>query len=120
MKTGDRLTYRTYKTYRDKLNHMIRKNKNKHYVQYFFDAKNDTRKIWKQINKIIHNGKNKDNTNCIKTSHEIENNSHAIGSNFSNYFTAIPNAQNLVSFSVFLDIAKAFNTVDHRMLLLKP
>ena len=38
-------------------------------------------KIWKQINKIIHNGENKDNINCIKTSHRIENNPHVIGKN---------------------------------------
>ena len=53
------------------------------------------KKTWKQINKIIHKGKNKDNINCIKTSHRIENNPHVIGNKFNNYFTTI--AQNLVS-----------------------
>ena len=64
-------------------------------------------KIWKQINKIIHKGENKDNINCIKTSHGIENNK-AIGNKFNNYFTTI--AQNLISniktipnFQQFLD-----------------
>ena len=52
-------------------------------------------KTWKQINKIIHKGKNKDNINCIKTSHEIEKHPHVIGNKFNNYFTTI--AQNLVS-----------------------
>ena len=66
------------------------------------------KKIWKQINKIIHKGKNKDNNNCIKTSHGIENNPRAIGNKFNNYFTTI--TQNLVSkikttpdFQQFLD-----------------
>ena len=52
-------------------------------------------KMWKQINKIIHNSENKDNTNCIKTSHRIGNKPHVIGNKFNNYFTTI--AQNLVS-----------------------
>ena len=107
IKTGDRLTYCRYKTYRDNLNHLIRKNK-KHYTQCFFYARNDMKKTWKQINKIIHKGKNKDNINCIKTSHRIENNPHVIDNKFNNYFTTI--AQNLVSkietvpdFQQFLD-----------------
>ena len=53
------------------------------------------KKMWQQINKIIHKGKNKDNINCIKTSHRIENKPHVIGNKFNNYFTTI--AQNLVS-----------------------
>ena len=108
IKTGDQLTYCRYKTYRDNLNHLIRKSKKKHYTQYFFDAKNDMKKMWRQINKIIHKGKNKDNINCIKTSHRIENNPYVLDKKFNNYFTTI--AQNLVSklkttpdFQQFLD-----------------
>ena len=108
IKTGDQLTYCRYKTYRDNLNHLIRKSKKKYYTQYFFDAKNDMKKMWRQINKIIHKGENKDNINCIKTSHGIENKPHVIGNKFNNYFTTI--AQNLVSkiksapdFQQFLD-----------------
>ena len=66
------------------------------------------KKMWRQINKIIHKGENKDNINCIKTSHGIENNAHVIGNKFNNYFKTI--AQNLVSkiktapdFQQFLD-----------------
>ena len=66
------------------------------------------KKIWKQINKIIHKGENKDNINCIKTSHGIENNPHAISNKFNSYCTTI--AQNVVSktktapdFQQFLD-----------------
>ena len=44
-------------------------------------------KIWKQINKTIHKGKNKNNINCIKTSHRIEIKPYAIGNKFNNYFT---------------------------------
>ena len=53
------------------------------------------KKMWRQINKIVHKGKNKDNINCIKTSHETENNPNVTGNKFNNYFTTI--AQNLVS-----------------------
>ena len=59
-------------------------------------------------NKIKHKGKNKDNINCIKTSHRIENNPYVLDKKFNNYFTTI--AQNLVSklkttpdFQQFLD-----------------
>ena len=51
--------------------------------------------MWRQINKIIHKGENKDNINCVKTSRGIENKPHVIGNKFNNYFTTI--AQNLVS-----------------------
>ena len=53
------------------------------------------KKTWKRINKITQKNKNKENINCIKTSHGMENNPHAIRNKFSNYFTTI--AQNLVS-----------------------
>ena len=66
------------------------------------------KKTWKQINKIIHKGKNKDNINCIKTSRGIENNPHVTGNKFNNYFTT--RTQSLVSkikttpgFQQFLD-----------------
>ena len=95
IKTGDQLTYCRYKTYRDNLNHLIRKSKKKYYTQYFFDAKNAMKKMWRQINEIIHKGENKDNINCVKTSRGIENKPHVIGNKFNNYFTTI--AQNLVS-----------------------
>ena len=94
IKTGDRLIYRRYKTYRDNLNHLIRKNKKRNYTQYFFDTKNDMKKNMKAI---IHKGKNKDNIN-----------SHVLGNKFNNYFRTI--AQNLASkfkttpdFQQFLD-----------------
>lgn len=47
-------------------------------------------KIWKQINKAIHKGKNKHNINCIKTSRRIENKPYAIGNKFNNNFTTKP------------------------------
>ena len=94
IKTGDQLTYCKYKTYRDNLNHLIRKSNKKH-TQYFFDATNDIKKMRRQINTIIHKGENKDNINCIKTSCGIENKPHVIGNKFNNYFTTT--AQNLVS-----------------------
>ena len=53
------------------------------------------KKTRQEINEIMHKGKNKDYINCIKTSNGIENNPHAIGNKFNNYFTTI--AQNLVS-----------------------
>ena len=66
------------------------------------------KKMWRQTNKIINKGENKDNINCIKASHGIENNPHVLGNKFNNYFTTI--AENLVSkiktapdFQQFLD-----------------
>ena len=66
------------------------------------------KKMWRQTNKIINKGENKDNINCIKASHGIENNPHVLGNKFNNYFTTI--AENRVSkiktapdFQQFLD-----------------
>ena len=47
------------------------------------------KKMWRQINKIIHKGEKKDNINCIKTSRGIENKPQVIGKKFNNYFTTI-------------------------------
>ena len=44
---------------------------------------------WKQINKIIHKGKNKGNINCTKTSHGTEYNPHTIGNKINKYFRTI-------------------------------
>ena len=94
IKIRDPLFYCRYKTYRDNLNHLIRKSKKQHYNQYFCDPKNDVKKTRKQINKIILKSKNKDKIDCIKTPQEIETNLHTMDNKFNSHFTTI--AQNLV------------------------
>ena len=53
------------------------------------------KKPWKQVNIIIHKGKNKDIITCIKTAKGFENDTHCIANCFNDYFTSV--AKSLVS-----------------------
>ena len=46
--------------HRDKINHLIRKNKKNYYCKYFNKSSQNIQKMWQQINKILHKNKNKD------------------------------------------------------------
>ena len=59
-KTNNPLFFIRYKYYRDQINHLIRKSKKEYYCKYFNKNTNNTRKMWQQINKIVHKNKNKD------------------------------------------------------------
>ena len=66
-KTDNQLFFIRYKCYRDKIKHLIRKNKKKYYCKYFSKFSQNIRKMWQQITKIVHKNKNKDHVTCIKT-----------------------------------------------------
>ena len=50
---------RKYKTYKNKLNHLIRITKRKYYDTKFESAKNDLRTTWKLLNEVINKRKSK-------------------------------------------------------------
>ena len=50
---------RKYKTYKNKLNHLIRTAKRKYYDTKFESAKNDLRTTWKLLNEVINKRKSK-------------------------------------------------------------
>ena len=57
IKTNDTFYYNRYKTMRDKINHLLRSEKQKYYSTYFDNNKENMKKIWSKINCIIHKKK---------------------------------------------------------------
>ena len=53
IKTNDTFYYNRYKTMRDKINHLLRSEKQKYYSTYFENNKENMKKIWSKINCII-------------------------------------------------------------------
>ena len=94
-KTDNQLFFIRYKCYRDKINHLIRKSKKDYYCKNFNRCRQNIRKIWQQINKIIHKSKNKDYVTCIKTEKGIISDPFAIGNKFNEFYTSV--ASKLVS-----------------------
>ena len=94
-KTNNQLFFVRYKYYRDKINHLIRKSKKDYYCNYFKKNTDNTRKMWQQINKIVHKNKNKDSVTCIKIEKGIVSDPFVIGNKFNEFFTSV--ASKLVS-----------------------
>ena len=82
IKSNDQLTFLRYKTYREKINHLIRKCKKKYYTDFFQKAAQDMKK-WKQVNSIIHKGKHKDVIICIKTAKGFDSDPHRTANCFT-------------------------------------
>ena len=94
-KTNNQLFFIRYKYYRDQINHLIRKSKKEYYCKYFNKNTNNMRKMWQQINKIVHKNKNKDSVTCIKSEKCIISDPFAIGNKFNEFYTSV--ASKLVS-----------------------
>ena len=47
-KTNDPFYHERCKTYRNKINHLIRKSKKNHYNKFFAESANDMKKTWKK------------------------------------------------------------------------
>ena len=95
IKPNYQVTFLRYKTYRDKINHLIRKSKKKYYNDFFQKTAQDIKKTWKQFNSIIYKDKIKDVITFIKTVKGFESDPHRIANYFDGYFTNV--AKNLVS-----------------------
>ena len=54
VKSQNPFWYSKYKTYRDKLNHLIRTSKNTYYKNNFNTFKSNSKKIWSGINELLH------------------------------------------------------------------
>ena len=76
IKSNDQLTLLRYKTYRDKTNHLAHQSKKKYYTDFSQKTVQDMKKTWKQVNSIIHKGKNKDVITCIKTVKGFDSDPH--------------------------------------------
>ena len=88
-KTDNQFFFIRCKSYRDKINHLIRKNKKNYYCKYFCKCSQNIRIMWQQINKIVHKNKNKDHVTCIKTESGIISDPFAIGNKFNIFYTSV-------------------------------
>ena len=94
-KTDNQFFFIRCKSYRDKINHLIRKNKKNYYCKYFCKCSQNIQIMWQQINKIVHKNKNKDHVTRIKTENGIISDPFAIGNKFNIFYTSV--ATKLVS-----------------------
>ena len=58
LRTKDSLRYHRYKTYRDKINHLIRTSKRNYYRKYFEKFRLNSKKTWTGIKEIINKARN--------------------------------------------------------------
>ena len=79
-----------FKTYRNKLNHLIKISKSNYYKEYFVTNKTNTKEIWKGIRQIITLKSKRFFTpnKLVKDGHEIKN-VKEIANEFNNYFSNI-------------------------------
>ena len=79
-----------YKTYKDKLNMLIRKSKRMHFYTKFEKSKHNMKETWKEINGIIGKGK-KQSPQCqfIGESGNIINNPQDISNQFNDFFVTV-------------------------------
>ena len=108
-----------YKTYKNKLNHLIRIAKRKYYDTKFESAKNDLRTTWKLLNEVINKRKIK---SPLPSSFESEGKTITypveIADRFCKYFTNI--GPKLASTSVVSSFSSFLADVNHPPITLKP
>ena len=73
IKSQQKTWYAKYKTYRDKINHLIRKSRNNYYKNYFSIFKNNSKKVWTGIKSIISNKKQRNSTINLQVNNQILN-----------------------------------------------
>lgn len=76
-----------YKFYRDKLNHLIRKNEKKSLHKIFNDSINNVISSWNEINNIINKISSKSDIYCIETNSNVITKPLVVVNNFNNYFS---------------------------------
>ncbi|KAG1675725.1 hypothetical protein GQR58_014551 [Nymphon striatum] len=95
IKTKDNLWFQRYKTYRNKLNQVIRLSKKLYHLSYFETFKNDSKKIWRGINGLLHKNKTKNRNNFqLNIAGNLLSDRKSVANAFNHFFTNI--AQNLV------------------------
>ena len=79
-----------YKSYRNKLNHLIRIAKRHYYDQRFASAKNDLKETWKLINEVINKRKCKPSfPPSFRSDGSVITDPAEIANGFCNYFTNV-------------------------------
>ena len=82
--------YKEYRKLRNKLSHIIRASKKKHYNKYFEDNKFNAKKMWGGINEIINMKSKRKNSNIhLQINNKIITDPKDVGNHFNEYFSSI-------------------------------
>ena len=89
MKCLDPFWYAKYKTYRDKINHLIRISKNLYYKNYFTQFKTNVKKTWSGIRTFLSNKKTAQTSINLQIDGEIITDKKRVANKFNEFFTNI-------------------------------
>ena len=93
-KTENKVFYHKYIYFRDKINHLIRKNKRHYHNKFFEENKNNMKKIWKKINCLINKKEKAQENICLSSKGLFTSDPKEVANRFNLFFTTI--AQKLV------------------------
>ena len=89
MKCLDPFWYIKYKTYRDKINHLIRISKNIYYKNYFKRFNTNVKKTWSGIKTFLSNQKSAQTSINLQVDGEIITDQKRVANKFNEFFTNI-------------------------------
>ena len=89
LRTKDSLWYHRYKTYRDKINHLIRRSKRNYYRKYFEKFRLNSKKTWTGIKEIINKTRNVSSHINLKINGEIVTDQKRVANKFNEFFTSV-------------------------------
>ena len=90
VKTQQIIYYEKYKTYRNKLNHLLRKSKFMHFKEYFDIHKKNSKKLWSGLKDLINNRSDTQNCNVnLEIDSKIISDETKVASEFNNFFVNV-------------------------------
>lgn len=92
--SNDQFYYEKYKVYRNKINHMIRQSRRLHYSRFFEENKTNSKKIWSEINNMLHRKNLGRQQISLKDENGFYSNPLDVANKFNNFYTSI--ADNLL------------------------
>ena len=89
VKDKDQYLFDKYKALRNKINHLIRKSKINYYKKLFEEHRYNCRKIWSEINTILHRNNRKQNTISLRDEKGFYTDPKEVANRFNAYFTNV-------------------------------
>ena len=93
IKTNNHTFYDNYKLYRNKINHLIRKSKSNYFKSYFERFRENSKKIWTGVNKILNKTFSTTQNIVLNQNGKIISNQKNVADEFNNFFINV--GQNL-------------------------